>query len=136
MRLIVGPIFSRNWASGYNAVGAVKNMTNKMKLVWRLSKLPSPDELVELVKNKIITQEEAKEIIVSSETEEDRDKKSLEAEVKFLKEVIMELAKMKSTIVDSIRYVEKPYYKQYPWYGDTVTYLCSSGTGSSNNLIG
>jgi hypothetical protein len=38
-------------------------MTNK--LVWRLSKLPTPSELTELVKEKIITQEEAKEILFS-----------------------------------------------------------------------
>ena len=54
------------------------------KIVWRLSKLPTADELRELVKDKIITQEEAREILFNLETEEERDKKSLESEIKFL----------------------------------------------------
>ena len=77
-------------------------------LVWRLSKLPTPEELVELVKNKIITQEEAKEILLSSETEEDRDKKSLESEIKFLRELIMSLKQSENTIFQTIRYIERP----------------------------
>jgi hypothetical protein len=47
------------------------------KLVWRLGKLPSPDEVRELVKDKIITQEEAREILFSQEDEIARDEKSL-----------------------------------------------------------
>ena len=46
-------------------------------LKWRLSKLPTPDEVRELVKDKIITQDEAREILFSQETDEERDKDSL-----------------------------------------------------------
>lgn len=105
------------------------------KLVWRLGKLPSPDELCELVKNKIITNEEAKEIILSSETDEDRDKKSLEMEIKFLKEVITQLSETKSQIVRVIKYVEKPYYYSQPWYSGTVTNLCGSLPSQSSGSI-
>ena len=114
----------------------------KNKLVWRLGKLPSTEELRELVKDKIITQEEAREILFSSETEEDRDKKSLELEIKFLKEIITKLSETKNQIVEVIKYVEKPYYYNQPWYGSTVTYLCGSlndattSGGTDNNLIG
>ena len=68
-------------------------MTTKMKLNWRLSKLPTPDEVRELVKDKVITQDEAREILFSQETEEERDKNSLESEIKFLRELVDKLAK-------------------------------------------
>lgn len=103
-----------------------------MKLSWRLAKLPTPDEVRELVKDKIITQEEAREILFSSETEETKDIKSLETEIKFLKDIITNLAKTRPEIVESIRYVQKPYYQEFPWYNGTVTYLCGNVTGGSN----
>ena len=108
-------------------------MTKNTKLVWRLGKLPSVEELRELVKDKIITNEEAREILFSSETEETRDQKSLEAEIRFLKELLTAISTTKSQMFETIKYVEKPYYKQWPWYGDTVTFLCGNTTGG--NLI-
>ena len=47
------------------------------KLNWRLSKLPTPDEVRELVKDKIITQEEAREILFKEDTKEERNKEEL-----------------------------------------------------------
>ena len=85
------------------------------KLNWRLSKLPTPDEVRELVKDKIITQDEARGILFSSETEEERDKKSLESEIKFLRELVEKLSSSKTTIIETIREVQKPYH-QYAWY--------------------
>ena len=86
------------------------------KLNWRLGKLPSPDEVRELVKDKIITQDEAREILFSEQEETERDIKSLESEIKFLRELVDKLSKNSSTIVETIRYIEEPYVK-YPWYG-------------------
>ena len=79
-------------------------------LKWRLSKLPTVEELLQLVKDKVITQEEAKEILFSSETQEDRDKDSLKEEIKFLKQVVENLSRNNSArIVEVIREVEKPW---------------------------
>lgn len=111
-------------------------------LVWRLSKLPTPDELVQLVKDKIITQEEAREILFKSETQEDRDADSLKAEIKFLRELVEKLAQKPAQIVEMIKYVEKPYYK-WNWYEPYRVYcnnetLYLSGTttqGTSFNSI-
>lgn len=89
-------------------------MTKKTNLKWRLSKLPTPDELRELVKDKIVTQEEAREILFSQEEVEERDKESLEAEIKFLRETIQQLAS-RDKIVETIRIIEKPY-KTFEWY--------------------
>lgn len=105
------------------------------KLNWRLSKLPTPDEVRELVKDKIITQEEAREILFSSEEIEERDKKSLESEIKFLRELVDKLSKSRSEIITTIREVEVPYRK-YPWYNPYIIWCggTSSGSYTSENV--
>ncbi len=100
----------------------------KKQLVWRLGKLPTPAEVSELVKDKIITQEEAKEILFSSEDEIVRDKKNLESEIKFLRELVDKLSSGNTTrIVEVIREVEKPYYK-WEWYQPYVIWSTSNQT--------
>ena len=84
------------------------------KLVWRLSQKPTVLELTELLKGGIITKEEAKEVLFNQEDEVDRDKKSLESEIKFLRELVEKLSKNQtSTIIETIRYIEKPYYQSF-----------------------
>lgn len=106
-------------------------------LNWRLSKLPTPDEVRELVKDKIITQEEARDILFSKEEQEDRDKKSLESEIKFLRELVERLSQNnRSAIYETVKYIEKPYirwnwYKPYGvWCGDNMNV-----TTNGNNLL-
>lgn len=109
----------------------------KNKLVWRLGKLPSTEELRELVKDKIITQEEAREILFSSETEEDRDKKSLESEIKFLRELVEKLSEGRTEIIEKIRYIEKPYHR-YPWWSGYEVWCgtsINSGTITGNGSM-
>lgn len=96
-------------------------------LTWRLTKLPTPDEVRELVKDKIISQEEAREILFNSESEEERDKKSLESEIKFLRDIIEKLAGRSTKLVEIIREVKVPYY-QYSW---VQPYIAWCGTGMS-----
>jgi len=86
------------------------------KLIWRLSKLPSVEELQSLVKDKIITQDEAREILFKSETDEDRDKDSLQSEIKFLRDLVDKLANHSSyKITEVIKEVYRPY-ERWPWY--------------------
>lgn len=102
------------------------------KTSWRLSRLPTPSELTELVESKIITPEEAKGILLETKTEEERTEDSLKAEIKFLKELVDKLA-ARSHIVEVIR-ATVPSYKRYPWYGPYYTwtdggvYMTTSGT--------
>lgn len=114
-------------------------MTKNEKLVWRLSKLPTPSELAELVKDKIITQEEAHEVLFSKETQEDVDNESLKMEIKFLRELVDKLANHRtSKIVEVIREVEKPY-RRWEWYtpyvswGGIETILCGTGSSGTTN---
>lgn len=87
-------------------------MTTKT-LKWRLDSRPTVEELLQLVEKEIISKEDAKQILVS---EESRDLKSMQDEIKFLREMVEKLSNSQhSRIVEIIREVEKPYQKR-PWY--------------------
>lgn len=101
----------------------------KNKLVWRLGKLPSVAELQELVKDKIITNEEAREILFNEQTEEDVDKDSLKSEIKFLRELVEKLSNGNTTKLVEYIY-SKPY--DYDWYKPYVSWC----TTSTPNLVG
>lgn len=102
----------------------------KTNLKWRLGKLPTSQEVLDLINGKVITQEEARDILFNLETDDERDKKSLEAEIKFLRELVERLSDSRHKIVETIRYVQKPYY-QWEWIRPYEVW-CSSGT---NNLV-
>lgn len=116
-------------------------MTNKLK--WRLGKLPTSDEVLKLVNDKVISKEEARDILFKEELENEVSKTDLESEIKFLRELVEKLSNgNRNVIVETIKYVEKPYcqwnwYKPYAvWTGsinDNVM-LCS-GTNQLNNTI-
>lgn len=123
-------------------------MMKKEKIVWRLGKLPTTEELRELVKDKIITNEEAREILFKTETEEEIDTDSLKSEIKFLRELVSKLSENKnSQIVEYIHKIEQPYiphrwFKQYDIWclaGDNAqalgtgqTYAFGSNTATTN----
>jgi hypothetical protein len=106
------------------------------KLIWRLKESPSSENLRELVKDGILNKEEARQILFSSETEEDRDKESLKSEIKFLRELVEKLSN-KGQIIATIKEVEVPVYKQYPWwepYEIWCKYDVNIGTVTNLNL--
>lgn len=111
----------------------------KTKLKWRLGKLPTPSEVLELVKDKLITNEEAREILFNEETEEDIKVESLKEEIKFLRETIERLSD-KKTISETIqvvipKYITQPFYQPYySWTYPNWSY-CTT-TGGSTNLMG
>lgn len=103
------------------------------KLNWRLAKLPTPDELRELVKDKIITQEEARDILFKEKSDdEERDEKSLQNEIIFLRNLVEKLSQNKNQIVEIIREVKTPAYEKYYWWKPYATWCdltdCSSVT--------
>ena len=120
-------------------------MTKKEQIKWRLGKLPTPDEVRELVKDKIITQDEAREILFSKETQEDRDENSLKAEIKFLRELVEKLSQSRDRIIEVVKEY-KPTYIRYDWFSPywnwtnypycyTTTTVGDSITVSGNSLI-
>lgn len=102
------------------------------KITWRLKTLPTPDEVRELVKDKIITQDEAREILFAQENETERDLKSLEAEIKFLREIVEKLSANRTQVIETIKTIEKPYY-QYHWYKPYEVW-CGSTTANGINV--
>lgn len=104
----------------------------KKKLTWRLGKLPTPEEVRGLVQDKLLTQEEAREILFKEESDEERDKKSFESEIQFLRELVERLSKDRIQVIEKIREVQIPYVR-YPWYQPYQTW-CGSVNGASNTL--
>jgi len=102
------------------------------KLVWRLKEQPTTEALRELVKDKILTNDEAREILFSSQEETERDVKSLEAEIKFLRELVDKLSQNRSQIVEVIKEVQQPYY-HWNWYQPYTVWCGSSGSVTCTN---
>jgi len=116
-------------------------MTKINKLVWRLKESPTTEALRELVKDKILTNDEARQILFSSETVEERDAESLKGEIKFLRELVEKLSN-RSQIVEIIREIQTPY-KKYDWCNPYTTWMNISnsngtytvGTTDFSNII-
>lgn len=102
------------------------------KLTWRLSKLPTPEEIQVLVNDKIITKEEAREILFrEEEVEKDRDLDSYKQEIKFLRELVEKLSSSNRTVV--YEYIQaKPL--NYSWYQPYVIWCSSSSLPNAYSL--
>lgn len=99
------------------------------KMIWRLANRPTSEDVVKLLSSGIINKEEAKEILFNFEEEGERGEKSLESEIKFLRELVEKLSKGSTTqIVEVIREIQVPYIR-YPWYQPYVVWCSSSGVG-------
>jgi len=110
------------------------------KLIWRLKEQPTSESLQGLVSTGLLTKDEAREILFNLQEEGERDIKSLEEEIKFLRDIIDKLSRNNySGTITIIKEIEKPY-SQRPWYGpynswsnSDLTTLCSN-TDSINNM--
>lgn len=113
-------------------------MNTTKKIVWRLSKLPTIPELDLLIRNDVLTKEEAREILFSSEEQSERDKKSLESEIKFLRELVQQLSKKdNSRIIEVIKEVEVtiPTIRRNPWYSPYEFWYTNGTTGIDANKM-
>lgn len=100
-------------------------MTKKLK--WRLSKLPTAGELRDLVNDKVITNEEARDVLFTTVDEEKEfNEESLKSEIKFLRDMVEKLSENRTRTVEIIREVEVPYRK-YSWI-KPYDYWCGGGT--------
>jgi polyhydroxyalkanoate synthesis regulator phasin len=109
----------------------------KQELKWRLKDLPDATGIAELVKQGVVTKEEARELLFNKVDQTDGDKvQALEKQIAFLEEMVRELAKNRT--VNTFHTTEiikryEPYY--YPRY-----WMQSSGIGgnvamAANNSI-
>lgn len=105
------------------------------KLVWRLATRPTTDEVIKLLDAKILTKDEAREILVeekddkklSSDTEKD-----LKDELALLRKLVFKLADM--NIVGVYPYILKEIQvlPSSPWVQPWVTYCCSANVVDNN----
>lgn len=105
-------------------------MTTKIK--WRLANRPTPDEVGMLYAAGLLTKEEAREILISHETDEDRDKQSLQEEIKFLRSLVSSLS-ARSSIVEHIRTIQDPWHSK-PWYVPYQAWCSTSALTSQSAL--
>ena len=100
------------------------------KIVWRLKEQPTSEMLRELVKDNILTKNEAREILFNLEEQTDRDIESFKSEIKFLRELVEKLANSQK-VVEIIREIEKSY-RPYSWWRpyDVWTYTLSPTSSS------
>ena len=82
------------------------------KLIWRLKEQPTSKALALLVDSEILTREDAKQIILSSE---ENNTKALKEEIEFLKRLVRDLSRNNIQIVEVVKTLEQPY-RTSPWY--------------------
>lgn len=88
----------------------------KMNLNWRLKDLPDAVDVAELVDKKVITPEEARQLLFNEGKDEGKKIKELEEEVKFLRELCDKLAAKSNGWTTVIKEIQK-YTPHYPvWY--------------------
>lgn len=103
------------------------------KIIWRLKETPTSEHLRELVKDGILSKDEAREILFSEVEPSERSVESLKEEIKFLRDLVMKLSHSNNTtIIETIREVQKPYIRwewwhpyQY-WCGDVPVVSCGT----------
>lgn len=102
-------------------------MKTKNTLKWRLSDLPTGDEVASLVEQKVITTEEAREILFNEEKEDSNKVAALKEEVKFLRELCDKLAVKSNGWTTIVREYER-YKPNYPYWYNTYATALGSGT--------
>lgn len=107
----------------------------KEQIIWRLKEQPTSESLRQLVKDTILTKDEAREILFSKQQDKPEDSESMKSEIKFLRELVDTLSKnQQHTIANEvIRYY--PTYKQFKWiqpYYTMATTPLQNGTYSIN----
>ena len=100
------------------------------KIIWRLKEQPTADNLKELVKEGLLTKDEARQILFSSEEIEQRDSNSLKEEIKFLRNLVEKLSQNKEQIVKYIE-IEKQSYPRSPWVNPYMDWCSTSSSFDS-----
>lgn len=88
------------------------------KIIWRLADKPTVASLESAVTARLLTKEEAREILFSHEDIEEKKPsvKGLETEIEFLRKLVEQLSHGSATrIVETIRIIAEPY-RTYPFY--------------------
>lgn len=98
----------------------------KKDLIWRLKELPDAVDVAELVDKKVITPEEARELLFNTDKNNSKEEsEALKEQVKFLQDTIDKLIE-KLNSSEKHWYFTNTYTPRYP----TQYWLSTSSTGS------
>ena len=108
------------------------------KLVWKFKDLPSAEAVSSLVKEKVITPEEARSILFKEEVKKSDEVEALQEMVKTLSEMVKDLISRSQsvTLVPYTKVVTVPRRYEPYWMnavGKTGGITMSSVTGTSGN---
>lgn len=107
------------------------------KLVWRLSKAPTVDELKTAVEASIITKDEAKEMLVRNEEDVPKDQlKEVKDELKLLRDLVMKIAAEKQFIPLTYPIIirEIKEYPRSPWIYPWITWSSTCETPPNGSV--
>lgn len=104
----------------------------KKTLNWRLKDLPDAVDIAELVDKKVITPEEARQLLFNEGKDEGNKVKELEEEVRFLRELCDKLAAKTSGGWPTIVHEYRDYRPKFPtWYSAYGGVINTVGTTSN-----
>lgn len=108
------------------------------KLNWRLSELPTGSEVAELVKQEVITKEEARQILFSEKEEKltSEREENYKKQIAFLEDLVKDLSKRQTTVIRE-PFISTIVGRYRPSWPNTV--WCSTGgttlgAGSTSNM--
>jgi hypothetical protein len=108
----------------------------KKNLTWKLKEMPTGGELADLVETGVISKEEAREIMFGS-AENDKEKvKALEEQLEFLRDLVKELSKNRTTTIYDWTYAKPIKYYNSPYWKTTDTILCNAGLDLKTEQLG
>lgn len=113
-----------------------RDWPEEKKLVWKLKELPTAEAIADLVDTKVITPEEARDILFKEEAKQSDEVEALKEMVKTLQEMVHDLLSRQNniTLVPYTKVVEVPI-KTTP-YWDRYWTCTGTTTSSSGNTDG
>jgi len=109
----------------------------KKNLTWRLKSLPTATEIADLVEQKVIDKDEARELLF--EKSERSKTKEYEDKIEFLEGIVKALSENRSSNITTINYPQR--YDRYSWTsgggligGASGIVLCASTTSTTSSI--
>lgn len=109
----------------------------KKNLIWRLKDKPSVEDVTELLKEQVVTKEEARDLLFNEAGSDSEKLRDLKKQVEYLEDLVKELSKsrVQNYPVVTPAYVEK-WIERKHWEPSWIYYssnVSSTGSTFTNN---
>jgi hypothetical protein len=104
-------------------------MTKNLK--WRLKTPPTASEVRDLVQANVLTKDEAREILFTTDGQSAENLQSLKSEINFLRELVEKMVNKNNSPATVWTYASTAQYKREPWYP-----LYSTSLGANTTITG